>query len=162
MTVDLLSLSEQVGTALTARGQTVCAAESCTGGLALSALTDRAGSSAYVLGGFVAYSNRAKMQFLGVREATILAHGSVSAAVAGEMAAGAQARFDSDYAFSITGIAGPGGATPDKPLGLTFVGLVARGGAASVERHIWDGDRLRNKQLSAMAALRMLLGALDD
>ncbi len=162
MADDLLALSEQVGLALIASGETVCAAESCTGGLALSALTDRAGSSAYVLGGLVTYSNQAKMQFLGVREATLLEHGAVSQATAAEMASGAQSLFDSDYALSVTGIAGPGGATADKPIGLTFIGLAGRGGLLRVERHVWGGDRLRNKRLSVAAALRLLLRALQN
>ena len=157
MAEDLLALSAQVGMALTARGATICAAESCTGGLILSALTDCAGSSAYVLGGVVTYSNQAKMQFLGVGEATLLAHGAVSEATAAEMATGAQALFDSDYALSVTGIAGPGGATADKPVGLTYIGLAARGGRQRVERHVWAGDRIENKRLSVAAALRLLL-----
>ena len=157
---DLLALSEQVGIVLMARGASICAAESCTGGLILSALTDRAGSSAYVLGGLVTYSNDAKMQFLAVREATLLAHGAVSEETAAEMAAGAQTLFDSDYALSVTGIAGPGGATADKPVGLTYIGLAGRGGLLDVERHVWAGGRIENKRLSVAAALRLLLGNL--
>ena len=162
MAEDLLALSAQVGMALTARGATICAAESCTGGLILSALTDCAGSSAYVLGGVVTYSNQAKMQFLGVGEATLLAHGAVSEATAAEMAAGAQALFDSDYALSVTGIAGPGGATADKPVGLTYIGLAARMGRQRVERHVWAGGRIENKRLSVAAALRLLLRNIEN
>ena len=162
MAEDLLALSAQVGMALTARGATICAAESCTGGLILSALTDCAGSSAYVLGGVVTYSNQAKMQFLGVGEATLLAHGAVSEATAAEMAAGAQALFDSDYALSVTGIAGPGGATADKPVGLTYIGLAARMGRQRVERHVWAGSRIENKRLSVAAALRLLLRNIEN
>ncbi|MYH65230.1 MAG: CinA family protein [Chloroflexi bacterium] len=160
MPLDLLALSKRVGAALTASGRTICAAESCTGGLLLSALTDMAGSSAYVLGGFVTYSNAAKMQLLGVREATLLEHGAVSRHIAAEMARGAQEIFVSDFALSETGIAGPGGATADKPVGLTYIGLAGRGGLLKVERRIWSGDRIENKQLSVAAALNLLLREL--
>ena len=160
MIAELLALSQQVGVALRASGSTVCAAESCTGGLVLSTLTDLAGSSAYVLGGLVTYSNAAKMRALGVREATLLAHGAVSQPTAAEMALGAQKIFASDYALSVTGIAGPGGATADKPVGLTFIGLSARGAIVRVAQHTWAGDRIENKQRSVAAALNLLLSEL--
>ena len=159
---DLLSLSREVGQALLGRGATVCAAESCTGGLLLSALTDVPGSSAYVPGGLVTYSNEAKMRFLAVREATLIAHGAVSQATAGEMALGALRLYECDYALSVTGIAGPDGGTDDKPVGLTYIGLAGRGGLLRVERRVWQGDRLANKRLSVESALGMLLNALGD
>ena len=162
MSAELLALSREVGQALLAKGATVCAAESCTGGLLLSALTDVAGSSAYVPGGLVTYSNESKMRFLAVREATLVAHGAVSEATAGEMALGALQLYDSDYALSVTGIAGPGGGTDEKPVGLTFIGLAGRGELLRVERRVWQGDRLANKRLSVVAALDMLLNALGD
>lgn len=158
--MDLLGLSRWVGTALNQGGFTVCTAESCTGGLILSALTDVAGSSAYVEGGMVAYSNEAKMKMLGVREQTLIEYGAVSAATAGEMACGVRRLFDTDYALSVTGIAGPGGETGEKPLGLTYIGLAGREGLISVERRIWDGDRIANKMLSVDAALQLLLRQL--
>ncbi len=160
MHIDLLALSQQVGAALKAGGSTVCAAESCTGGLVLSTLTDLAGSSAYVLGGLVPYSNEAKMRLLGVRETTLLEHGAVSQPTAAEMARGAQTIFDSDFALSVTGIAGPGGATVDKPVGLTYIGLAGPGGIVKVERYIWSGGRIENKQRSVAAALQWLLSEL--
>lgn len=159
--MDLLSLSREVGAALNRVGCTVCAAESCTGGLILSTLTDVAGSSAYVEGGVVTYSNDAKMKMLGVGAATLVEYGAVSAEAAGEMACGARDLFDSDYALSVTGIAGPGGATAQKPLGLTYIGLAGRAGLISVERRIWDGDRIRNKLLSVDAALQLLMRQLN-
>ena len=158
--MDLLKLSEQVGEALLRTGLTVCTAESCTGGLILSALTDVAGSSAYVEGGLVTYSNEAKMKMLGVREATLIEHGAVSAATAGEMACGVRDLFDTDYALSVTGIAGPGGGTAEKPVGLTYIGLAGREGLMAVERHVWDGDRIANKMLSVDAALQLLFKQL--
>lgn len=161
MSDDLLVLSARVGAALAERGAWVCAAESCTGGLILSTLTDCAGSSAYVQGGIVAYSNDAKMNFLKVREATLIAQGAVSESAAAEMARGALALFNVDYALSVTGIAGPGGGTADKPVGLTFIGLAGRGDLLRVERHVWPGDRVENKVASAAAALRLLLRAVN-
>lgn len=161
MTDDLLAMSGQVGAALIAKGSAVCSAESCTGGLLLSILTDVAGSSAYVQGGLVAYSNEAKLNLLNVREATLLKHGAVSEATAGEIALGALALFDTDYALSVTGIAGPGGGSAEKPVGLTFIGLAGRGGLLRVERRVWGGDRIQNKLSSVEAALRLLLEAIS-
>lgn len=155
-----LDLSRQVGAALQQAGLTVSTAESCTGGLMLSALTDIAGSSAYVQGGLVTYSNEAKMNMLGLRESALLEFGAVSAETAGEMACGAQKAFETDFALSATGIAGPGGATAAKPVGLTFIGLAGRGGLLTVQRHVWRGDRLENKRLSVGAALQLLLAHL--
>ena len=161
MSVDLPALSQQAGAALIERGGTVSAAESCTGGLILSTLTDCAGSSAYVEGGAVTYSNEVKMQLLGVREETLIGYGAVSEAVAAEMAGGARSLFGTDYALSVTGIAGPGGGTDEKPVGLTFIGLAGPNGLLKVERHVWAGDRIGNKVASVEAALRLLLLALD-
>ncbi|MYD09274.1 MAG: CinA family protein [Chloroflexi bacterium] len=161
MNEDLLALSREVGAALAERGHRVCAAESCTGGLVLSTLTDCAGSSAYVQGGIVTYSNEAKARFLGVRPATLIEFGAVSPATAREMALGAQALFGVEYALSVTGIAGPGGGTVAKPVGLTYIGLVGPGGDLRVVRRVWDGDRVENKAASVAAALRLLLEKLQ-
>lgn len=162
MARDLLALSQRVGAALIERGATVCAAESCTGGLILSTLTDCAGSSAYVEGGVVSYSNQAKMRWLGVREETLIAKGAVSEEVAAEMANGALTIYGTDYALSVTGIAGPGGGTAEKPVGLTYIGLAGRDVLPRVERQVWNGDRIGNKIASVKAALELLLGALAD
>ena len=161
MTRELLELSQRVGRALMEKGAWVCAAESCTGGLILSSLTDCAGSSAYVQGGIVTYSNEAKMNFLKVCEATLMEHGAVSQATAAEMARGARALFGVDYALSVTGIAGPGGGTADKPVGLTYIGLAGPADLLRVERYVWSGDRVENKVASAAAALRLLLAAIS-
>ena len=159
--MNLVGLSQQVGAALSGRGLTVCAAESCTGGLILSTLTDVAGSSAYVEGGLVTYSDDAKMRMLGVHEETLIAHGAVSEATAGEMAKGVRRIFETDYAVSVTGIAGPGGGSDEKPVGLTFIGLAGFGDLLIVERYLWDGDRIANKVSSVEAALQLLLRVVD-
>lgn len=145
-----------VGQALKARGWTVCAAESCTGGLIMHRLTNIAGSSAYVMGGVVTYSNDAKMKLIGVREETLIAYGAVSEQTAAEMVTGVRALFDADIAVSITGIAGPGGGTAEKPVGLTYIGLLVRGSDPQVQRHVWSGDREAVKAHSAEAALRWI------
>jgi nicotinamide-nucleotide amidase len=143
--------------ALEARGETLATAESCTGGLIAAALTAIAGSSSVVMAGFVTYSNAAKMRMVGVREATLAAHGAVSEAVAREMAEGALARAEVDLALSCTGIAGPGGATPGKPVGLVFIGCARRGAAAVVERHVFPGDRAAVRAATVAAALRLAI-----
>ncbi len=150
-------LETRVGAVLRARGWTVCAAESCTGGLVMHRLTNIAGSSAYVLGGVVSYSNEAKQKLLGVREATLIAYGAVSEQTAAEMVTGVRALFDAEIAVSITGIAGPGGGTPEKPVGLTYIGLMRRGQTPQVQRHVWQGDRAAVKDASASAALEWIL-----
>lgn len=143
--------------ALEARGQTLATAESCTGGLIAAALTAIAGSSAVVMAGFVTYSNAAKMRMLGVRAETLAAHGAVSEPVAREMAEGALARAEVDVALSCTGIAGPGGATPGKPVGLVFIGCARRGAATRVERHVFPGDRTAVRAATVAAALRLAM-----
>lgn len=154
------SLETRLGALLREREQTICTAESCTGGLIASRLTDVPGSSTYMLGGIVTYSNNAKQNLLNVRQGTLLAYGAVSEATASEMALGAQERFGTDYALSVTGIAGPGGGSPEKPVGLTFIGLAKPDGTVEVQRYVWEGDRLANKQQSADAALQMLIDVL--
>lgn len=154
------ALLTQVAEQLTIKEMTVCTAESCTGGLIAHLLTNIAGSSAYMQGGIVAYSNLIKTTVLGVQHGNLMEYGAVSEQIAIEMASSARAMFSADYALSVTGIAGPGGGTPEKPVGLTYIGLAKPDGSVMVERHVWDGDRLANKQASAEAALKLLLSAL--
>lgn len=144
--------------ALEARGLTLATAESCTGGLIAAALTAIAGSSSVVMAGFVTYSNDAKMRMVGVAEASLAAHGAVSESVAREMAEGALREARVDIALSCTGIAGPGGATPGKPVGLVFIGCARRGGATVVERHVFPGDRAAVRAATVAAALRLAQG----
>jgi nicotinamide-nucleotide amidase len=149
-------LEARIGALLNKQHLTICAAESCTGGLILHRLTNVSGSSAYVMGGFVTYSNQAKIRFAHVAPQTLATYGAVSEQTAIEMARGTRQAFGADLAMSVTGIAGPGGGTPDKPVGLTYIALSAAQGE-QVVRHVWPGDREANKAASAEAALQMLL-----
>lgn len=124
-----------------ARGVMLATAESCTGGLVAAALTAIAGSSDVVERGFVTYSNAAKHDLLGVPEATIRMHGAVSEPVARAMAEGALARSRADIAISVTGLAGPGGGSADKPVGLVWFGLAQRDRAVASERRVFPGNR---------------------
>ena len=152
----LRALAERLQAICLERGLRVAFAESCTGGRVGDALTDVAGSSGYVAGGIVAYGDAAKEALLGVPRETLAAHGAVSAQVALAMAEGARTRFAADLAAAVTGIAGPGGASAGKPVGLTYVALADADGA-TVRRFTWDGDREANKAASATAALELLL-----
>lgn len=154
------TLEVRAGQLLRARGLTLALAESCTGGLVAHRLTNVAGSSAYMLGGVVSYSNTAKERLLGVQSATLVAYGAVSEQTALEMARGARRLFGSHIALSVTGVAGPGGGTDAKPVGLTYVGMVAPA-FEQVRRFVWDRDRAGNKSESADAALRMLVEWLE-
>jgi nicotinamide-nucleotide amidase len=149
------TLAGVVGRLLTARRLTVALAESCTGGLLGHRLTDVAGSSAYFERGFVVYSNAAKRELLGVPEAVLTRHGAVSAPCAEAMARGAREQAGTDLGLSVTGIAGPDGGTPTKPVGTVFIGL-ADARSATVEHHRFPGDREGNKALSAIRALDLL------
>lgn len=149
-----------LGEALNRRRATLCTAESCTGGLVASLMTDVPGSSAYMIGGIVAYANSVKLAVLNVNEQTLMEFGAVSAQTAAEMATHARALFGADYALSVTGIAGPGGGTPGKPVGLTFIGLAGPDGLLEIREHHWTGDRAANKYASADAALRLALAFL--
>jgi PncC family amidohydrolase len=153
-------LDERLAQRLIAAGQTVATAESCTGGLIAKRLTDRSGSSAYFLGGAVAYSNVAKQRVFGVPEQFLIVHGAVSEPVARAMADGARHLFGTDFALSVTGIAGPTGGTETKPVGLTFVGLSAANGVW-VRRFVFEGTRAQNRDSAANAALILLLDHLD-
>lgn len=153
-------LEAQVGVALLARGWTVCTAESCTGGLVAHRLTNIAGSSAYLIGGIVAYSYEAKGSLLGVPVETLEKYGAVSAETAEAMVLGALRAFGASIAVSITGIAGPGGGTAQKRVGLTYFGVATSMGALQVDQQTWDGDREGNKAQSADHALRLLLAMI--
>jgi len=140
---------------LTERKETLALAESCTGGCIAHRLTNVPGASAVFLAGFVTYSNQTKQKSLGVAEATLAAHGAVSEAVAREMAEGARKQTGANYALSTTGIAGPTGATPDKPVGTVFIGLAGEF-PTLVIRCFNPFDRETFKQVSGQQALDLL------
>ncbi len=140
----------------------VATAESCTGGMIISTLTDIPGSSAMVDRGFVTYSNDAKIEMLGVSAVTLDAHGAVSRETAIEMASGALARSHAGIAISVTGIAGPDGGSPEKPVGLVWVGLARTGRRAHAERHVFENrgrDFIRRETVKT--ALRIGLETLE-
>jgi nicotinamide-nucleotide amidase len=150
-----VSLEETVGQMLRARQLTLAVAESCSGGLICHRLTNVPGSSDYFLGGLVTYSNQAKIDLLQVPEATLQTHGAVSAATAQAMALGAAARFQADLAVAVTGIAGPTGGSPEKPVGTVYIGLASPQGVKS--RHcLFYGSREEIKILTAQTALDWL------
>jgi len=156
-TVDpLVDLARAVQAACVARELTVATAESCTGGLVSHLLTEVPGASAYFAGGVVSYSDRVKVDALGVPTLTIERYGAVSAQAARAMAVGARERLGTKVAVAVTGIAGPDGGSAGKPVGLTFI-AVARARRTELERHVWHGSRDANKRSSAEAALRLLL-----
>jgi PncC family amidohydrolase len=155
-TMTLLSTLAQM---LTDQNATLSTAESCTGGLIGHLLTNVPGSSNWYQGGVVSYSNELKMQVLGVKAVTLDRVGAVSEQVAEQMAIGARQAFHTTYAVSVTGIAGPGGSTADKPVGLTYIG-VATPALVVVRRYVWQGSREGNKQSSATAALELLHNVL--
>ena len=152
----LRDLAARLQEACLAGGVTVAVAESCTGGLLAATITSVPGSSGYFPGGFVSYADEAKVALLDVDRALIVAHGAVSAQVAVSMAAGARNRLTTSVAVSITGIAGPGGGSDEKPVGLTYLGLATDAGG-DVRRFHWSGDRAANRAASVQAALSWLL-----
>ena len=149
----------QLGAALRARGWRLASAESCTGGLIAAACTSVAGSSDWFERGFVSYSNAAKQTLLGVDAGLIAAQGAVSEAVARAMAEGALALSDADLAVAVTGIAGPGGAVPGKPVGTVWLAVARRDGATQSELLQLAGDRSRVRELTVEVALNRLLAA---
>ena len=155
---DVLEQARAVLARFSAAGCKVATAESCTGGLIASALTEIAGSSSVVERGFVTYSNEAKVELLSVPGELIARVGAVSPEVAEAMSAGAIAHSRADVAISVTGIAGPGGETPGKPVGLVYFGITRRGGSVRHERCVFPGDRSAVR----MATVRFALVLLAD
>ncbi len=151
------ALAHTVVRTLTAQRLTCAAAESCTGGLLGHLLTEISGSSACFWGSAVTYSDEAKRQVLGVPTALLKAKGAVSADVAQAMAIGARNLYAVDIAVSITGVAGPGGGSVEKPVGTVYLYVQGPGGSGRGAHHVWTADRTGNKRLSATAALQLLL-----
>ena len=148
-----------IGKLLRERGLKLAVAESCTGGLLCDRITNIPGSSDYFIGGFVSYAYEAKVKSLGVRWDTLKAYGAVSRETVLEMARGARHVLDVDIGLSVSGIAGPGGGMPEKPVGLTWISLSAPDGEWA-RLFTWQGNRLQNKAQSAEAALQLLLDYL--
>ena len=154
--------AEALLTALQAKGLWVTTAESCTGGLIAAALTAIGGSSASLGEAYVTYSNVAKQRLLGVPEDLLAAHGAVSEEVARAMVEGALERAGAGLALACTGIAGPGGAVPGKPVGTVFIAAQRRGAPAQVTRHVFKGDRDAIRSATVMATLRLGLAQLAN
>ena len=157
----LTTLAILVGARLKARGLRLATAESCTGGWVAGAVTAIAGSSEWFDRGFVTYSNDAKMEMLGVSAVTLEAFGAVSEQTAGEMAAGALAHSHAQLALSITGVAGPGGGSAEKPVGMVCFGWAGEGGAPLVITRNFSGDRESVRRQSVICALQGVVERLE-
>jgi PncC family amidohydrolase len=155
------SLEVSIAQTMRAAGLKLALAESCTGGLVGHLITNVPGSSDYLAGGVVAYSDQAKQRLLGVQQSTLEQQGAVSHQTALEMARGARRAFVADIGLAVTGIAGPGGGTAEKPVGLTWV-AVSSPWSEHAELHTWRGDREHNKAQSAEAALALLASTLEE
>ncbi len=150
------TLAQRVAASFKSAGATLALAESCTGGLVAKLLTDVAGSSAFLLGGIVAYANEAKVHLLGVPADEIARHGAVSRPVVEAMAGGAARAFGAAFSAAVSGIAGPDGGTADKPVGTVWVAVRSPGEVVEARRFLFDGDRERIRDLAAWNVLLML------
>ncbi len=153
-------LAEEIGLALRSKRKSLAVAESCTGGKLGDMLTEVPGSSDYFLGGVISYSNDSKVTLLGVDRETLRAKGAVSEEVALQMAAGARRALGADIGVGVTGVAGPGGGTHDKPVGLAYI-AVSTGEASVCRRNVFKGSRSSVKKQSAEKALSMLKDLLE-
>lgn len=157
----LEALARQLAERMLAGSWHLATAESCTGGWIAKAVTDLAGSSGWFEAGLVTYSNQAKIRLLGVSPATLERHGAVSEATVREMVAGALAATEAEMAVAVTGIAGPGGATPGKPVGSVWIGWQRRGAEAVARLYRFEGDREAVRRLTVQMALQGLLASID-
>jgi PncC family amidohydrolase len=155
------SLEERLGELLLSQKLTLSVAESCTGGLVGHRITNVAGSSDYYLGSVTAYAYEAKERLLGVNHDTLARYGAVSAETAIEMARGVRSALSADIGASVTGIAGPGGGLPNKPVGLVWIGFSTVEGERAY-RYVWNGNRIENKEYSAEELLRLLVIYLEE
>lgn len=156
----MIRLEEEISLLLQQHNLTLSIIESATGGLLSHLITNIPGSSRYYKGSVIAYSNEVKTAFLGIDEAIIRRHGAVSQQTAEAMAEGGKKLFTSDVCLATTGIAGPGGATPNKPVGLFYIGLAHPTGMIC-QKYIYQGDREQNKHLAANSALTQLKNYLN-
>jgi PncC family amidohydrolase len=154
-------LARRLGKALKEKNMTVATAESCTGGMIGAAITAIAGSSDYFMGGVIAYDNRIKRELLKVPAATLEKYGAVSSQTAAAMAAGARALLKTDCAIAVSGVAGPGGGTKQKPVGLVYIGIAAPGSCKSLKRN-FTGDRGRIREKTVAAGLQEMIAAVKN
>ena len=161
MCSSILQLVTELSAALLRKQQKVCTAESCTGGLIAKTFTDLAGSSDWFDRGFVTYSNAAKSEMLGVPASVIEDYGAVSEAVANAMASGALLHSDADFAVAVTGVAGPGGGSEEKPVGTVWIAVASKR-QASARLHRFDGDRSAVREATLQAAIEALLDLTES
>lgn len=154
---ELFELAERLGQSLKAKGHKIATAESCTGGWIAQAITEIPGSSAWFDRGFVTYSNNAKVQMLGVSPQTLAEHGAVSTEIAQQMAMGALANSEADWAIAVTGIAGPDGGSEEKPVGTVYVAWQNKTGFSKVERLSLSGNRLQIRRQTITKAMEGIL-----
>ncbi len=155
-----MKIEKRIGAILLQKGLNISVAESCTGGLISKRITDIAGSSVYFVSGLVTYSNAAKTKLLSVPERTIVRHGAVSEVVARGMARGVRELLRSDIGLSVTGIAGPGGGSMEKPVGLVYMALASKRNVFTA-RHVFDGNRIGIRRQASEKILEMLLHYLE-
>lgn len=159
---EIMSLVAQLSDKAREKAVMIATAESCTGGLIAASITSLAGSSAVFERGFATYSNEAKNELLGVSQETLEQHGAVSEPTAAMMVTGALANSRADIAVSVTGVAGPGGGSAEKPVGLVYIGYGARDAAPIVKRHIFDGDREAIRRETVLTALTYIDALIDQ
>lgn len=155
-----MTLEEEVVELLKEKKYTLTTAESCTAGKVAGRVMNVAGASAVYNEGYITYSNEAKERLLGVKHDTLVAYGAVSEQTAAEMAEGAAKAANADAALSVTGIAGPGGGTPEKPVGLVYIGCYVKG-KITVKKCLFTGDRAQNRDASVEQALQLLRSSLS-
>ena len=158
---ELQELATQLGDCLFAQNMRLATAESCTGGWLAKIITDLPGSSSWFNGSLVTYANEAKQQILGVKKSTLDEFGAVSGETVQEMSNGVLAHMDADVALSISGLAGPGGATDNKPVGLVWFGWGGRDNPVRAESHVFEGDREAVRRQAVEKALHLLLAMLE-
>ena len=158
--MEYIGLVEELASVAAKKGLTVSAAESCTGGLIGTAMTSHAGASSYFLGSAVTYSNESKERLLGVPRGILFAYGAVSRQTAACMSKGAVKLYGSDVAVAVTGIAGPGGATPEKPVGLVYIS-VSDGTRTVTSECRFSGNRAEIRVQTVLSALRMLIDFIE-
>ncbi|MFH1096089.1 MAG: CinA family protein [Candidatus Desantisbacteria bacterium] len=156
-----MNIEMEIGRLLTIKGLTLSIAESCTGGMVCSRITDVPGSSMYFAGGVIVYSNKIKVQMLGVKQETLDTHGAVSAQIAIEMAKGVRERYETNIGLAITGIAGPGGGSMQKPVGLVYLSLEPSTGETICKKCKFIGERGDIRLQSTQVMLEMLLEYLS-